>query len=76
MGGGVIPHNCVGGGTICTRGDTNRYHCMVVTFHATGCLLVQFIQKGILKEELFGQGVGWVKEMTGVAMAILNLSCL
>lgn len=37
-------------------------------------MLVLFTKKGILKE--FGGGVGWVKAITSVVMAIFNLNCL
>lgn len=39
-------------------GGTNPYNCMVVTFHATGYMLVLFIEKEILEEEQFG---GWAE---------------
>lgn len=74
MGGGAIPYSCVDEGAICRGGGTNLYNCLVVTLYATVYMLVLFTKKKILEE--FGGGVGWVKAITSVVMAILNLNCL
>lgn len=34
----------------------SEYNCVAVTFHAIGCMLVLFTEKGILEEEQLGEG--------------------
>lgn len=42
------------GGAICMGGGTNPYYYVVAMFHATVCMLVLFMEKGILEQEQFG----------------------
>lgn len=53
-------------------GGVHPYKCVTVAVHAAGCVLVLFIEKGILQEEQFGMD----KEIVSAVMAISNLSCL
>lgn len=62
---------------MCMDGGVYLYKFVMVTFHATECMLGPFVEEGILQEKQFGGEVGWMRqEIASAVMAISDFSCL